>query len=263
MEHTDITAILERLFREGQRAIDDLAAFAQQAQGGEPEALLQHLRQLNQRFFTNLRQQLQDQMLPWLTMLRAWAQVSDGASPAEVLMTPMTWWQPQPSPEQARSPRQVRVEALAEELNAARDAYLQLLQDAAELAVVRFEARLHALPPEQLDARQLYQHWLEAAESAYEEIMASEAFASATGRLTNAWSELLLLLQDNLDGVLASAGLPTRRELTETQAQLHELRQQQRQRERQLRAEISALQAGLAELQAAGASDCKPSNQPP
>lgn len=260
MQDTDITAILERLLHQGQRAVADLNAFAELAAGGDTEALLQHLRELSQRFFVELRQQLQDQAMPWTTMLRTWAQMSDGGSLAEILMTPMSWWQPGAQPGAAASPRQVRVEAAAAELAAARDAYLQLLQAAAESAVERFAARLDELQQEPPDARQLYQHWLETAEAAYEETMMSEAFTAATGRLTNAWSELLLLLQDNLDGVLAAAGLPTRRELTETQAQLHELRQLQRQRERQLRNELSALQDSIADLRAAGAP--KPKRKP-
>jgi len=258
MEHSDIKATLERLLREGQRVITDLGNFTQQAESGDPEALLQHLRQMSQRFFTGLRQQLQDQSLPWLMLLRSWAQMSDGASPAEILMTPMIWWQPQQQTAEAdssSSSRQARVEAAAEELAAARDAYLELLQESADQSVERFAERLRSLEQEQLDARQLYQHWLETAEAAYEEMMMSEPFALATGRLTNAWSELLLLLQDNLDGVLGTAGLPTRRELSDTQAQIHEMRQQQRHQERQLRAEIAALQASVTALTAAASNE--------
>src|SRR5690606_34453659 len=252
MNQNDITAILERLFREAQRAVADLGEFGRLVQEGDLEALPQHLRQLSQHFFLSLRRQLQDQTLPWLTMLRTWAKATDGATPAEILLTPLSWWQSQASGEEASTAetgsQQARGEALAAELAAARDAYLELLQDAADQAAERFGERLRGLDPEQLDIRRLYQHWLDTAEEAYEETIASEAFASATGRLANAWSELLLLLQDGLDRVLAQAGLPTRRELNETQVQIQELRRQQRQRERRLQAEIAELRAALDRL---------------
>ncbi|HEX5514971.1 MAG TPA: poly(R)-hydroxyalkanoic acid synthase subunit PhaE [Gammaproteobacteria bacterium] len=250
MDIADITATLERLYREGHKVLADFAEFANQPEGADSDALLERLHQQGERFFSDLRQQLQDQAQPWIAMLRAWAQLSDGASPAEILMTPMTWWRSsaEHDPANRESPRRARVEAVVAELAAARDAYLKLLQQAADGAVERFATMLRSPRQEQQNARQLYQDWLEAAETAYEEILDSEDFAAATGRLTNAWSELLLVLQDNLDGALSAAGLPTRRELSETQAQLHELRQQQRTRERQFRAELDALREHVANL---------------
>jgi hypothetical protein len=249
MDIADITATLERLYREGHKVLADFAEFANQPEGADSDVLLERLHKQGERFFSDLRQQLQDQAQPWTAMLRAWAQLSDGASPAEILMTPMTWWRAAGhDPADRGSPRRARVEAVVAELAAARDAYLKLLQQAAEGAVKRFATMLRSPQQEQQNARQLYQDWLEAAEAAYEEILDSEAFATATGRLTNAWSELLLVLQDNLDGALSAAGLPTRRELSETQAQLRELRQQQRSRERQFRAELDALREHVASL---------------
>lgn len=249
MDIADITATLERLSREGQKVLADFAEFANQPEGADSDVLLERLHKQGERFFSDLRQQLQDQAQPWIAMLRAWAQLSDGASPAEILMTPMTWWRSAEQETADRgSPRRARVEAVVAELAAARDAYLKLLQQAADGAVERFAMTLRSPRQEQQNARQLYQDWLEAAETAYEEILESEAFAAATGRLTNAWSELLLVLQDNLDGALGAAGLPTRRELSETQAQLRELRQQQRTRERQFRAELDALREHVANL---------------
>lgn len=47
MNQNDITAILERLFREAQRAVADLGEFGRLVQEGDLEALPQHLRQLS------------------------------------------------------------------------------------------------------------------------------------------------------------------------------------------------------------------------
>lgn len=251
----DLTAILDRLFQEGQRVLADFAALAEQpvADGDMTEDVLERLREQSRRYFEDMKRQWQDQAQPWIAMLRAWAQLSDGATPAELMMAPMAWWRPtdhNAASSASDTSRQHRVEAAAAELAAARDDYLAQLQQAAEGAIERFAVALRALdsPP---SLRQLYQLWLTAAESAYEEVLASEEFAQATGRLTNAWSELLLILQEDLDGMLRSTGLPTRRELTETQAQIHELRREQRRRERELRADLDALRARLdaAELQ--------------
>jgi hypothetical protein len=251
----DINETLNQLYREGEQALADFAVLVNpQASDDETtDALLARLQQRGERFFAELRKQLQDQSQPWIAMLRAWAQLADGGSPAEMLLTPMTWWRP-PEPDTAGAADasgQARVEAVASELAEARDELLQLLQQAADNAIGRFAIALRTGDSDQQPLRTLYLRWLEAAEAAYEDMLASEAFAKAGGRLTNAWSDLLLILQDNFDGLLAGAGLPTRRELTETQAQIHALRQQQRKSERQARAELASLRASLDALQKA------------
>lgn len=256
----DINETLNQLYREGEQALADFAVLAnpQDSDDETTDALLERLQQRGQRFFAELRKQLQDQSQPWLVMLRTWAQLSDGGSPAEILLTPMTWWRP-PEPEAAGATdasRQARVEAVANELAEARDELLQLLQQAADNAIGRFAIALRANSHgDQQPLRTLYLRWLESAEAAHEEMLASEAFSKASGRLTNAWSDMLLILQDNFDSLLAGAGLPTRRELTETQAQIHALRQQQRKSERQARADLASLRASLEALQKASEPD--------
>lgn len=245
----DLTAILDRLFQEGQRVLADFATLAEQpvADGDMTEEVLERLREQSHRYFDGMKRQWQDQAQPWIAMLRAWAQLSDGTTPAELMMAPMAWWRPadhNTASSASDTSQQHRVEVAAAELAAARDDYLALLQQAAEDAIERFAASLRTQDG-QPSLRLLYQLWLTAAESAYEEVLASEEFAKATGRLTNAWSELLLILQEDLDRMLRSTGLPTRRELTETQAQIHELRREQRRRERELRADLDALRAQL------------------
>lgn len=253
MDIRDINETLNRLYREGEQALADFAILVS-PEGSDDEtvdALLERLRQRGQRFFAELRTQLQDQAQPWIGMLRAAAQFADGSSPAEILLTPMTWWRPleHEAPNESDASSQSRVEAVASELAEARDQLLRLLQQAADDAIDRLATRLRTDDHAQQPLRTLYLRWLESAEAAYEDMQASEAFSKASGRLTNAWSEMLLILQENADVLLSSTGLPTRHELTETQAQIHQLRQQQRHSERQLRSELDSLRTAMDALQ--------------
>lgn len=263
MNIADVTATLDRLLKEGHRVLADFASFVNEEGDGSLDALSERLREQSRHFFDETNRQLQDQTQPWIAMLRSWAQIADGGSPAELLLTPTAWWRPvergtDRGNDKGTSQRE-RVEAAAAELADARDAYLLLLKQAADDAVDRFAASLRARDGEDESLRQIYQHWLNSAEAAYEDMLASEAFAEAAGRLTNAWSEILLIMQQDLDRLFESAGMPTRRELVETQAQLQELRRQQRARDRQQQADIAALRAELDKLRAdRAAADAKP-----
>lgn len=266
MDIADINETLSQLYREGEQALADFAILVnpQDSDDETIDALLERLQQRGQHFFAELRKQQQDLSQPWIGMLRALAQLSDGGSPAEILLTPMTWWRPleRETSDEPDTSQCARVEAVASELADARDELLQLLQHAADDAVRRFAITLRTEVNHQAPLRQLYLRWLEAAEAAYEDMLASEAFTKAGGRLTNAWSEMLLILQDSVDGLLAGSGLPTRRELTETQAQIHELRQRQRQSERQTQADLAALHASLSALQSAAHKLDRPKPEP-
>jgi polyhydroxyalkanoate synthesis regulator phasin len=255
MNINDMTAALDRLYREGQAILADFAAVAEQPDAAALDALLDRLRTQMHKFFDDMHRQLQDQAQPWIAMLRARGQLADGASWAQLLMTPLSFWRPaEPaaaaSSEQPQSAQGARIEAAICELATARDQYIRLLQAAADDAVERFSQALHGLGDEPCSLRELYQYWIETAEAAYEDMLGSEEFAEAAGRLTNAWSALLLIMQDDTDGMLRAVGVPSRRELSDTQAQLQELRRQQRDRERQLKREIDALRETVHALQA-------------
>lgn len=259
MDIGDINDTLNQLYREGEQVLADFHILIDPQDSDQEtiNALLQRLRARNQRFFADLRRQLQDQTQPWIGLLRTWSQLADGNSPADLLLTPMAWWRPmERNPAAATSsPQAARIESMASELADARDTLLQLLQRAADDAIDRFGLGLNSEQSDEQPLRQLYMRWLTAAESAHEDMLASEEFSQATGRFTNAWSDMLLILQECLDDQLASAGLPTRQELSETQAQVHELQQKLRQSERRLQADLAAIRTNLETLLNATSTD--------
>ncbi|MCO6440128.1 MAG: hypothetical protein J5I81_03370 [Nitrococcus mobilis] len=96
--------------------------------------------------------------------------------------------------------------------------------------------------------RELYDHWLEVAERTYERFLHSETYPQAISDLLNAWADLRLALQPVLDELLAYLGLPTRREVEDTQRHLDRLRRQQRADTIRLQCEVTALRNELAAL---------------
>ncbi len=76
--------------------------------------------------------------------------------------------------------------------------------------------------------RALYEWWLTDSEACYEQTLASQQWASAFGRLTNATTELVGRYQEQLDAGLRTLDLPNRDDFLDTKRRLVELERGQR-----------------------------------
>lgn len=135
------------------------------------------------------------------------------------------------------------------ELHQAQADYLTLAREVVDDSIRRFRLALDARSAA-CDFNELYELWLTAGESAYEQTLASEAYSLALARLANASGALNAQIQEALDDTLKQLKLPTRRELTGTQQRLHELSRRQRASERAVPTELDALKREMAELRA-------------
>lgn len=139
-----------------------------------------------------------------------------------------------------------------EDYRQARQAYTQLIEGVVAEALDRTRRQLQRLKHERRSLqglRPLYELWLEAAESAYEECVAGEPYAEAFGRLSNQQIATARALHNIAEDLLRGAGLPSREALRETQLHIHQLRREQRELAAELRAE-RALRVELEELRA-------------
>ncbi|ABM62967.1 poly(R)-hydroxyalkanoic acid synthase subunit PhaE [Halorhodospira halophila] len=146
----------------------------------------------------------------------------------------------------------------AQGLQAALDRYLRAYAECARILIGSVRAGLDALehrlqvaaqtpeqpPPESY--RTLYDWWLTESEACYEETLASQQWAAAFGRLTNATTALLNRYQEQVDAGLRTLDLPNRDDFIDTQRRLVELERSQRRTARG--DELTALREEVARL---------------
>jgi hypothetical protein len=141
---------------------------------------------------------------------------------------------------------QARIQALHEALGAYREALLRhgdQLACVLELSLDDFETRLRE-QPERSDPEPLFAMWTEVASHRYQQALTEESFNRGIAELTNTWATVRARTQAVLDPVLESLGLPSARNVTDTQRHLDRLRRQHRAELTRLEARIAALEAG-------------------
>src|SRR5690606_19501243 len=145
---------------------------------------------------------------------------------------------------------QERAQALARalvEYEEANSAYNALLSKATQQAFVLFEDRLteRAEPGRQVEsARALFDLWIDAAEEAYAEVALSPEFRRAYGRLVDAQMRVRAGVQQQVEQLRASLGMPTRTEVDSAHRRIVEL-------ERALRRLRDAVEGGASPAAAA------------
>src|SRR5690606_2915911 len=145
---------------------------------------------------------------------------------------------------------QERAQALARalvEYEEANSAYNALLSKATQQAFVLFEDRLteRAEPGRQVEsARALFDLWIDAAEEAYAEVALSPEFRRAYGRLVDAQMRVRAGVQQQVEQLCASLGMPTRTEVDSAHRRIVEL-------ERALRRLRDAVEGGASPAAAA------------
>ena len=132
---------------------------------------------------------------------------------------------------------------LSLEYQRAVQAYVLTFRDLALQTLDRLQRRL----AERADRRDpvtslrgLYDLWVEASEEVYLEVVSTDAYAQAYGRMVNALMALKNHGRNIVDEGVGAMGLPTRRSLSTLQ-----------QRQQELRREVVALRRELAELRVA------------
>lgn len=145
---------------------------------------------------------------------------------------------------------QERAQALARalvEYEEANSAYNALLSKATQQAFVLFEDRLteRAEPGRQVEsARALFDLWIDVAEEAYAEVALSPEFRRAYGRLVDAQMRVRAGVQQQVEQLCASLGMPTRTEVDSAHRRIVEL-------ERALRRLRDAVEGGASPAAAA------------
>ncbi len=126
----------------------------------------------------------------------------------------------------------VDLERLVEAWTAYLDQFNRLARlavEAAAGAVSQLQAELDAAPAnEPLGVRDLYALWLECCESTYAEISRTDEFPEILGGLVNSAIRLRAARQRLLDSAAAALGMPTRADIDDLAAALHETRRELR-----------------------------------
>lgn len=167
---------------------------------------------------------------------------------AAVATSPDSPW-PRLGPLQAQQAQLEEFTAAADEYRRALlscgDHLAELLERCiADLASALREAHDPQTPPTD---EELLALWTEIASRRHDEALKDETFGRKLAQLTNAWSRLRLATQALLDPALESMGLPSRRQLMDTQAHLDRLKRQHREAVRRLEARISRMEEVLGE----------------
>lgn len=252
----ELLRLVQSLFQQGWQSFFTLPA--QRPPDGETsvelEVLLERLLEQADAGFAALQAQLNGIHVVHETIVEAagaFNRLQEASDPAVGAQT--AWLAaalPKLGPLQARQARLQALSAQLTELHEAQQALVSLARSAVDEGLIDFRSRL-AKQPAALGLRELYEHWLGSGERAYENMLDSEEFSLALGRLANCSMGLERELQDALDGLLGYLRLPTRRELTSTQRRLQELRRRQRRSEREVPAELASLRQELLELREA------------
>lgn len=141
--------------------------------------------------------------------------------------------------------QQARWERITDALEAYYAALADHLDSLADIAQESVDAVADAVAasdgPE--NPRALFERWSAAAEARYEARLEHGPYPRTLADLTNRWSELRLALQPVIDELSESMGLPSRRQVDDTQAALDRLRRRQREENRRLRERLAALEA--------------------
>lgn len=210
------------------------------------EALAERLRGAVREWRDALREQLPS--VSWLAQaILAFARMptpqAPGSNDADGLAG-MPWLGPMQH-------QQARIEAATEALEGYQGALAAYLDELVEIAERSVDA-LAEVPATRTDVdltnpRAVFDLWCQLAEQSYEEQLSSDHYAEALSALTNRWSELKLALQPLLDDWLDTLGMPSRRQVDETQAALDRLRRQHKAETRALRERLAALETRLEE----------------
>jgi len=105
----------------------------------------------------------------------------------------------------------------------------RLAVESAAGAVSQLEAELEALPSDEpLGVRDLYALWLKCCESTYADISRTDEFPEILGGLANSAFRLRAARQRLLDSAAAALGMPTRADIEDLAAVLHETRRELR-----------------------------------
>ncbi len=125
--------------------------------------------------------------------------------------------------------QQERLQALAQalvEYDEANSAYSALMLKASQRAFILFEDKLAAReePGRQIETpRALFDLWIDAAEEAYAEIALSQEFSQAYGQLVDAQMRVRGGLQDQVEQVCSTLGMPTRTDVDAAHRKIVEL----------------------------------------
>ena len=130
--------------------------------------------------------------------------------------------------------QQERDQALAKawsELHTRQKRYQALLAKVARMGVDRLELRLaeRAEPGRQIEQmRELYNLWVDAAEEAYQEVALSPQWRQVYGDLVNAQMQVRAQVQDRVERLARTWGMPTRSEVDTLGQRLQALRRELR-----------------------------------
>lgn len=118
-----------------------------------------------------------------------------------------------------------------------------LQQDMANRAFELFESKLTSIDRE--DTEQLCRAWLQAGETAYQELSEREEFSHLQSELMNSVSKLKQIQSNMANRFSVTFGLPTHLEISELQQGLHDLRMAFAEHRMETTKQIRALQAQL------------------
>lgn len=252
----DFASLLSQLFQQNRQAFEQTPSGAGEPDdaGLDVDALLEQLKAQADLGFEQLQEQVRSLQVPHEAMLAAAYQLGTAQSATQAQLEALErFW-----PHAALLPklglfqqRQDRLEAAAAalaQLRRAQDNYLALLRRMTHDAIDEFHRRLSDLDGQAVGLKQLYELWLTAGESAYEQSLGSDAYARSLGELANTGAEVNRHLQEGLDEFLQTLNLPTRREMNSTQQRLQELRRRQYAAERVDAGELAGLRAEMAEM---------------
>ncbi|MCX7563045.1 hypothetical protein OS176_05715 [Xanthomonadaceae bacterium XH05] len=139
----------------------------------------------------------------------------------------------------------------------AAQAFSAQLGEIMKLALTYYERRLAARVESgqpQVSMRALFDEWIEAGEQAWAERAGSDAFVTAFGHYTNTQMRVRAAMDDQINRVAESLGLPTRVEVESDHRRIAMLERELR----RIRDELDQLQRGPAQVPAAPAAAEKP-----
>jgi len=148
------------------------------------------------------------------------------------------------------------LQTAASDYHAALLSYLDQIDTIVDRSLVEFDRVLGERPDvDREDPRAVFDLWSEIAERCYEEQLATDEYARAIADVTNRWAECRLQVQALIDPCLEAIGLPSRRAIEETQAELDRLERRHRGEIAAIREDIAALRRSLKDDGRAGGGD--------
>lgn len=236
---------VERLLDQGKRYVGLLQGmmagdgFKSMQDGFDPNAWLQQMRSLHERFGQDLLGKVQS--VPWFGGLEV-AQVEQlvktfTGMPTQGIKQELQSWLHLPAFGLNRE-HQERAQALAGawlDYQEAQKRYDELMLTSARRTFDILEGKLaqREEPGRQIEtARALYDLWIDAAEDAFAEVAMSADYRSVYGELVNTQMRVRSGVNGEIERIGATFGLPTRTEVDSLARQVHELKRELRRRDK-------------------------------